>query len=305
MNIFVAAEGYVPKCLMWDERNPTNYTLKLDPALSVAGTVVDEQDRPVAGVKISVDSPGVQPGQREHVAFHGGNSDVMTDASGRWVCPCVPRDYESVKLILTCSGYAVTDASVPVNKPESLNATLVIKRGFTVTGRVLDPEGRPVAEAKVRELHNYSRRKQSTRTAGDGTFTLQGVWVPDLADAKMNLIVQAKGFAPQIRLVQRSEPTNIANFVLTNASLFRGRVVDETGTPIPYATVRTDCGSDGLDEYQWLSQTDAEGRFEWDSAPAEEVLFWFEAQGFEWIRDLPLTPDGSEHEIKLTRKPGQ
>ena len=155
MNIFVAAEGYVPKCLRWDERNPTNYTLKLDPALSVAGTVVDEQDQPVAGVKISVSSPGVQPGQRENVAFNGGNCDVMTDASGRWVCPYVPRDYESVKLILTCSGYAVTDVSVPVGKPESMNAKLVIKRGFTVTGRVLDPEGRPVAEAKVRELHNY------------------------------------------------------------------------------------------------------------------------------------------------------
>ena len=53
------------------------------------------------------------------------------------------------------------------------------------------------------------------------------------------------------------------------------------------------------------TQTDAEGRFEWDSAPAEEVLFWFEAEGFKWIRDLPLLPDGSEHEIKLTRKAGQ
>ena len=68
----------------------------------------------------------------------------------------------------------------------------------------------------------------------------------------MRLIVQAKGFAPQIQTVQCSEPTNIANFALTKASLFRGRVVDETGTPIPNATVRTDCGSDGLDEYQWL-----------------------------------------------------
>jgi RNA polymerase sigma factor (sigma-70 family) len=305
MNIFVAAEGHVPKCLTWDETTDANYTIRLDPALSVAGTVVDEQGQPVAGVKISVASPGVQPGQRESVAFNGGNSDVVTDASGRWVCPYVPREYETVTLILTCDGYAVTHASVPVGKPESANATLVIKRGFTVTGRVLDPEGHPVAEAKVRELHNFGRRKQSTRTAGDGTFTLQGVWAPDPAEPKMNLIVQANGFAPQIQTVKCVEPTNIANFTLSKASIFRGRVVDEAGTPIPNATVRTDAGSDGLDKYQWLTHTDAEGRFEWDSAPPNSVLFWFEAQGFNWIRSRPLRPDGSEHEIKLTRKAGQ
>jgi protocatechuate 3,4-dioxygenase beta subunit len=217
----------------------------------------------------------------------------------------VPKEYETVTLILTCSGYAVTVASVPVGKPESMNANLVIRPGFTVTGHVLDSQGRPIAGATVRELHNYLRRKQSTKTADDGAFTLRGVWVPFPAEPNMNLIVQAKGFAPQIRAVQCSEPTNIANFALTKASLFRGRVVDETGSPIPNATVRTDTGNDGLDEYGWLTQADAEGRFEWDSAPAESVLFWFEAEGFEGIRDLPLLPDGSEHEIKLTRKAGR
>jgi RNA polymerase sigma factor (sigma-70 family) len=305
MNVFVAAEGHVPKCLMWDETSYTNYTIRLDPALSVAGTVIDEQGQPVAGVKLSISGPGINPDEREHVAFNGGNSDVVTDAIGRWVCSYVPREYETVALILTCDGYAVTHASVPVGKPESANAILVIKRGFTVTGRILDPEGRPVPEATVRELHNSGPRKQSTRTAEDGTFTLQGVWAPDPAEPKMNLIVQASGFAPQIQTVQCVEPTNIANFTLSKASIFRGRVVDESGSPLPNATVRTDAGSDGLDKYKWLTHTDAEGRFEWDSAPPNSVLFWFEAQGFNVIRDLPLVPDGTEHDIKLTRNAGQ
>ncbi|MCX6928876.1 MAG: sigma-70 family RNA polymerase sigma factor [Verrucomicrobia bacterium] len=301
MNIFVAAEGFVPKCLSWDETNHTNHTMRLDPALSVAGTVVDEQNQPVVGVNISIQGPGINSDQRENVAFNGGNSEVTTDASGRWVCPYVPRAYEAVTLILTCNGYTVTHASVPVGKAESMNATLVIKRGFTVTGRVLDPEGLPVANATVRELHNLGQRKQSTLTASDGTFTLQGVVLSFPNEPKMNLIVQAKGFAPQIQTVQCTEPRIIANVALTKASVFRGRVVDETGTPIPSATIRTDCGNDGLDKYKWLTQADAEGRFEWDSAPAESVLFWFEAEGFDRIRDLPLLPDGSDHEIKLTR----
>jgi RNA polymerase sigma factor (sigma-70 family) len=305
MNIFVAAEGYVPKCLSWHESTPTNYTIKLDPALSVAGTVVDEQGQPVAGVKISVATPGIKKDQQENVAFNGGNSDVLTDAGGHWLCPYVPREYETVRLILTCDGYTVTEVSVPVGTPASLNTTLVIKRGYTVTGHVLDPEGQPVTNAKVRELHTFGLRKQSTRTKEDGAFTLHGVWVPFPSEPKVNLIVQARGFAPQIQTVQCTEPTNVVNFTLTKASLFRGRVVDEAGNPIPNATVRTDCGNDGLDEYEWRTQTDAQGRFAWDCAPPDSVLFWFEAPGFDWIRDLPLVPDGSEHEIKLTRKAGQ
>jgi RNA polymerase sigma factor (sigma-70 family) len=305
MNIFVAAEGHVPKCLSWRETTHTNHTIRLDPALSVGGTVVDEQGQPAPDVKISVKSPGIDPHQPENIAYNGGNSEVTTDASGQWVCPYVPREYETVTLILTCDGYAVTHAAVPVGKPESAKTTLVIKRGSTVTGRVLDPEGRPVAEATVREMHNFDARQQSTPTARDGTFIIQGVWVPDPADPKMNLIVQANGFAPQIQTVQCVEPSNLANFTLSKASIFRGRVVDEAGSAIPNATVRTDVGSDGLDRYEWLTHTDAEGRFEWDSAPPNSVLFWFEAQGFDGIRHLPLLPDGSEHEIKLTRTAGQ
>jgi RNA polymerase sigma factor (sigma-70 family) len=303
MNIFVSAEGHVPKCLSWHEASRTNYTMRLDPALTVGGRVVDEQGQPVGGVNITIQTPGIDTKQRENVAFNGGNCEVTSDVNGRWVCPYVPRDYESVRLVLTCEGYTVTDTPVPVGKPESMNATLVIKRGFTVTGRVLDSEGRPVADATVRELHNWGRRKQSTQTAEDGTYTLPGVLVSVPDESKMNLIVQAKGFAPQIKTVQCAEPTNIAHFALAKASVFRGRVVDEAGSPIPNATVRTDCGSDGLDKYEWLTQADADGRFEWDSAPPERVLFWFEASGFTVIRDLALVPDGSEHEIKLARKP--
>ena len=53
--------------------------------------------------------------------------------------------------------------------------------------------------------------------------------------------------------------------ILTEASIFRGRIVDDTGTPIPHATIRTDCGSDGLDEYQWLTRLPLLGpRADWE-----------------------------------------
>ena len=92
--------------------------------------------------------------------------------------------------------------------------------------------------------------------------------------------------------------------VLAQGNLFRGRVVDEAGNPIPNAVVRTDSDDQGLIKFRWLTETDPDGRFSWNSAPAEPVLFWFEANGYKVIRDLPLLPDGSEHEIVLVR-PGK
>jgi len=46
----------------------------------------------------------------------------------------------------------------------------------------------------------------------------------------------------------------------------------------------------------------ADGRFEWDSAPDDPVLFWSELDGFEVIRGRLLTADGREHEINLMGK---
>jgi hypothetical protein len=59
-------------------------------------------------------------------------------------------------------------------------------------------------------------------------------------------------------------------------------------------------------KFDWTTHTDTSGRFEWDSAPADEVAYWFEADGYEVIRGLPLRADGKEHEITLrSRAPNQ
>src|SRR5437870_6368643 len=81
-------------------------------------------------------------------------------------------------------------------------------------------------------------------------------------------------------------------------------VAIDVGDPISEASVRTDYNFEKQIETRFEGQThtDAEGRFEWDSAPADEICFWFEADGYEVIRGRPMLADGSYHEIKLTRK---
>jgi hypothetical protein len=120
----------------------------------------------------------------------------------------------------------------------------------------------------------------------------------------LELVVQAKGMAPLVQSVPLLHPTNIADIVLGPGNIFRGRIVDQAGNPLAGATVRTDSNFKRQipRRFEWLTYTDAEGRFEWDSAPAETTCFWFEADGFETIRGHPMVADGTDHEINLRRK---
>jgi len=112
-----------------------------------------------------------------------------------------------------------------------------------------------------------------------------------------------KGMAPQAQTVRLEAPTNYVNVVLAKAIVFRGRVVDEAGKPIPGAVVRTDYDFERQipTQIEWLTHTDADGRFAWDSAPVEPLCFWFEADGYEIIRGRRMLPDGTDLEVKLTR----
>jgi RNA polymerase sigma factor (sigma-70 family) len=302
LNVFVGIEGYVPKAIGFarPSNDMKNYLLELDPALAVGGTVVDESGRPVPDVTMEASRSENYKEGLPNTDFQ--TTKVMTDADGRWLFRYVPREYTTVNFYLTCTNFAVTRVSVIVGQPESLNATVVIKSGFVVTGRVTDSEHRPVAHATVKEHHNRGYRKLSTETDDDGVFRLAGLAAA--VDPEVELVVQAKGLAPQLQSVQLLQPTNSVNFILAPGNVFRGRVVDGVGDPISEASVRTDYNYEKQIEtrFEWQTHTDAEGRFEWDSAPADEICFWFEADGYDAIRGRPMLADGSYHEIKLTRK---
>jgi protocatechuate 3,4-dioxygenase beta subunit len=298
MNLFVSREGYVPNSLGFGKTVPPEYVFKAEPAATAGGTVVDEQGTPVPGVRI-------QATRNEDYKNSAPNTDfqlttVETDTRGRWVYPYIPKTYPDVAFILARDGYAVTRAHLKMGSDEARNATFVIQRGFVITGRVTDLQGMPIAKAAVKEFHNYGYRRVSTETDISGDFWLSGV--SNAHSSKVEIVVEAEGMAPQLRQLELTTLTNVANFQLANGNIFRARVLDETGQPIPLAAVRTDVDNQGRQPFRWFAHTDFDGRVEWNSAPADAVLFWFEADGYKVIRDLPLICDASEHEIILQRK---
>jgi RNA polymerase sigma factor (sigma-70 family) len=314
-NVFVALAGYVPQVIRLGKPGE-DYVLELDRAVAVGGTVVDESGRPVVGVTLEARRMSTYGEQLQRTNQHGLIQDVdfqttpvTTDSNGRWLFQYVPREYGEIDFYLTCSAFAVTQVSVPVGKPESLNALLLIERGSSVMGRVIDMEGRPVAGATVKERHEYGCRKLFTSSDKDGYYALHGLGGPIVRskwpEEKIELTVESPGMASQRQSIQLSGPTNTLDFTLAEAKAFRGRVLDEAGNAICGAVVRTDSHFDPYvpTRFDWLTYTDESGRFEWNSAPGEETCYWFQADGYEIIRGRPMLADGAEHEIRL--KPAQ
>ncbi len=299
INVFVAIEDHIPKIISWTHAYdiPSAHTMRLVKATRIAGVVKDENGGPVPDVTVNLQRPGIQDQTaNEHIDFHPRLTAVKTDAQGRWSLSYVPPDLTSIQILLTHPEHAVSYATVPVGTPESTNSTAVIQRGVTITGTIAGPDGRPVQDGEVKELHNYGFRKQSTKTDVDGKYTLKGI-----RPGKIDLVVQAERLAPALKTLTQTAGVAQIDFQLVKGRPFRGRIVDPSGKPIAGAVAQTDWDNQGLRKVAWETKTDAEGRFEWNSAPDEPLLFWFQATGYDWKRSVLLRPGELEHEITLTR----
>jgi RNA polymerase sigma factor (sigma-70 family) len=321
MNVFVNVEYHVPQVVGFGKDAPSEYTMRLEPAISAGGRVVNENGEPLAGVAVMMRKPEGKGRGLDNADFQ--LTSATTDADGRWIFPYMPKGLEEVRFTLIRDDYAMTQPIVQAAEVDLMNLQLVIGRGYTVAGRVTDSDGHPIPEAKIKDVGIRGSRRQTTTTAVDGTFAIHGLrdslqsfYFVDkngmressgqpfrLGEMDLRLAVQAQGFEAQQRTIRLLPATNtvLVNFTLPKGRVFRGRVVDETGQPVPGAVVRTDADDQGLRAFEWFTHVDSEGRFEWNSAPAEPVLFWFEAAGYKVIRNRSMFADGTEHQVTLRR----
>ncbi len=313
-------DGYVDTSFAWSptrgELIPQEYTLRLKSAVSIGGRVVDKDGNPVAGAEVKIQvrdtlAAGSQAGSEvPHVSTLAGEQTV-TDAAGRWRIARFAK-----QAISTISGGATHPdfvADIPGNfafrheaEEQLLAGTYVFKldRGVTLRGVVLDPNGRPVPDAKV--VIRALPRFRDTTSQTDGSFTLTGC-----KPGANQLRAEAKGFAPAALEVDLTSNPAPVRLTLQPGRLLRLRVLDTNGGPVPKATVTLNSdptavgGNFRLSQvmmsprslYRW--QTDANGRLEWDSAPDRELSFDVSAPDHMSVDAVKARPDGQEHTITL------
>lgn len=323
--------------------------LVLSRGLVAVGRVVDRRDEPVAGARVRLlpvneGSPMARLRNRMLRSFarrsDGRDEPVLTDPRGSYQQgDLAPGTYD---LTVEADGYAPAEvpgvelpaieltAVEPAELPELREGregdapdqvrvvdlgTVVLERAARVEGRVVDPEGRPLAGALVRGLPERLHQGgfsalfltrgapdlPGTTSDGDGRFRLGDFQQGE----RVHLHVELSGFASrQIPGVTAPNETPV-EIVLEPAARISGRVIDSEDEPVARAQVflRKD-GSPQTPPGRTV--TDPEGRFVLADLPTGSLTLQALARGFVGggTLHLELGPGEQRDDLELVLERG-
>ncbi|MEW6306152.1 MAG: carboxypeptidase regulatory-like domain-containing protein [Verrucomicrobiota bacterium] len=297
IQVAVHKEGFAPQAMSWPGAGaiPRTVTLELPPNQTVGGLVKDESGKPVAGARVNISFPQRLTGPRVPLDDH----PIMTDNEGRWRSDIVPAGVEYVRVSVTHPDYLAGESEPPgLESLQTERAVLTMHSVLGLRGVVLNPQGKPVAGSKVTLGGQYGimpgRDTKTTETGTDGTFTFA-----QLKAGPISLGAVAAGFAPAYATVEFKPGAPPVELKLGGPHTLRGRVTDSTGRPLAGVQVRVNAWR-GF-RYPGLEfSTDAEGRYAWTNAPADEVELDFSKGGFMPAIFQRFTAGPTEHVIALS-----
>jgi protocatechuate 3,4-dioxygenase beta subunit len=271
-----AARGYLPS----DPREPSpkgaETALRLDPAGAILGRVVDTAGQPLA--KAAVEAQPVQWMDERSPRY----ASTRSRADGRFrLAALSPGKLYAVTA--TQEGFApasVKTGALPRDRHPA-PVRLVLERGATAFGRVLDRENRPVRGAELVLMPANEGILGQQIFIGDGETVAQATSNPEgrfelqhLNPGRFRLRVERKGFAPfalpEIEIPPRTARVDLGALTLDRGLVIEGRVTDSRGVPLPEAQVSLSPSfepfameSRNLDTRQDVP-TDSDGRFRFD-----------------------------------------
>jgi hypothetical protein len=301
-NLIIRASkaGFVPVSVAWPPGVPRipipdSYTLALEPGTSIGGIIQDEDGKPIAGARVELlVSIG---GELKSVSIR--DQQYKTDAAGRWRCDTVPAKLDDVSIRLEHPDYVSDDMfgrtpKPPMEKLRDMTGVMVMKKGVALAGRVLDTKGRSIEGASVMQgSMRLGTHYPGTRTDQEGRFQFRHV-----RPGTTILTIQAAGYSPGLEQLVVQKEGEPVEFRLARGRTLRGQVVDQAGQPIPGASVAVE-GWRGYRSLQWRVDTDAQGQFRWDEAPADEVLIDVVKQHYMNIRRHPMTASDQKYTITM------
>jgi thiol-disulfide isomerase/thioredoxin/5-hydroxyisourate hydrolase-like protein (transthyretin family) len=319
--VTLTKDGYVSKTITWASSRmdrfadiPADYTAKMDKAAKIGGVLKSQDGQPLAGaiIRFSGINPA-GPNERERSIVAPNFLNEKTDENGRWQCNLVPQDFSNLifRVILPdflpvtfgCEGSTVGGEGVvrlPAADFLSGEAVMVVGHGVTVAGIIVDTSGKPVPGAVLTRNHEWRNAAAMLKTDSDGRFK-----IPNLLPGDQALTIQAQGLEPQTLEFAVTNPMPEIKITLNPGKIFKGRVLDESGSPVAGASVQLDRVNLEPLEFDWSTTTGSDGRFEWDSAPSGEHPYLITADGCNLRSEPALLADGTEKTITLRKANGK
>jgi hypothetical protein len=256
--------------------------VELVPGLVIQGNVRDERGAPVTDARVSGSF------WLEYVGAPFGAT--TSDANGRFELVLEP-DESYIQLTARHPGFAPTELEKALRRsdhPFGLDPQrieVVLRTGAQASGRVSDPDGRPIEGALV---YLSAFFHDNAVTDPDGRFTLAS-----LPHGKVTLTALQPGRASrdvELDLTTRDAASDV-EFVLTPGAPLTGRVRDGEDRPVPWAIVT--CSPQRI-------CADEEGRFVFESVPVTAKHVYVEAPGFA---NAELELDGAREDLVVRMAP--
>ena len=301
--VFITIPGYGPYWTGWSSENhdepiPARFTADLEAAWTVGGIVVDPDGKPVAGVEVR---PSIEfkkrPGDTRQF---GSGARAKTDAAGRWHFDSVPvsmakvhveighPSFMPIRRYLERREFGIEPGRQPASK-------IALDRGLTVTGKVTDEAGKPIAGALVRTKF-WNDVRQAT-TGEDGVYRIVGC-----EPKPVHLVASAMGRATDMKELNIEPGMGPVDFRMKPGGTVRIRVLDEQGNPVPRARIffQEWRGRYQYFEFDHVNQyADDRGVWVWHEAPVDEFKADICPPGGMTLQRQPLIAREAEYVFRV------
>ncbi|MCE5248628.1 M56 family metallopeptidase [bacterium] len=266
-----------------DRNKSKNLDITLAKGVTFRAQVVNSRSgKPVEGLRLynwqKKDIEGISDknGALEIMDMLPGPFEFNVEGKGyaRWWSEEASKEWER-KMISSRTGWQRNFDDLEFDLQLNMKpVTIFVEDAVTITGRVLDPDGRPVAGATVAPAHTGSGNsitgdtRYSVPTNDDGTFEMI---LPASGDTEYNLVAhdgkytEWRTWANGIKEPIKTQPGQVIRDVtisLTQPATVTGTVVDEDGKPLAHHEVRASA-TDKLENryYDPTTRTDDKGNF--------------------------------------------
>ncbi len=266
MLIQVSKEGYGSRMYRIPFPLPTRIIARLDPVASARGRVLDISQKPVENVGVMIE---VHNAKTNQVA----QRTALTDKDGLWVTDPFPIGLDwhvdAVRALDTRyiqKEWLDKDQYGKLSSKEltSLETTITLSQGVTLSGRVMDENGKPVPNCAIECLSMSGSIRVTLNANADttGRYT-----IGPIAPGQARMVFRGGYHQPAVQMVYIAEniPTQYFNTTLARSTPIRGRLVDRHGKPVVGAWVRVRPSQNGPAAFD--SRTDNNGQFTYPNAP--------------------------------------
>ncbi|MGL4942912.1 MAG: carboxypeptidase regulatory-like domain-containing protein [Thermoguttaceae bacterium] len=295
---WIDTPGYAPYNGYWNRPEadpiPSEFQVKLEKGTTIGGIIIDKDGNPVADATLMM-SIEWENRHRGEVNSNGYHCEVQTNAQGEW-------RYESLPLTLLKSdepenffrisheNFMTTESMHRFAEflPETngkFTKTMILVEGVPVKGRVIDENGKPIADALVVGHYRSTMGIARKKTDANGEFLITN-WPEHQDFGGINssyVAVRKPGYKTALESfdISRNRPP-VVNFTLNPVGKpIKIKIIDKEGKPVARYMIFIEqwkksrmIAEDMLTgEEDKHVLTDENGEWTWIEAPDDEVIF--------------------------------